>query len=180
MNTQEGHRTFARELLPRASNSTSTAHDSSPPESAATSTQFTPRSVTTPVVLICGHGTRDQRCGIYGTILRDHFKHLPSTTTLSHPAQPSTPHIALISHIGGHAFAGNVIIYIPPGYIPPQTAEGHEGEGQMNKLAGSGIWYGRVEPDSVCDIVRETIVGGRILEPLFRGGIDRNGMPLRL
>lgn len=137
--------------------------------------------MTTPVVLICGHGTRDQRCGIYGTILRDHFElHLPFTTPLSHPSQPSTPHIALISHIGGHAFAGNVIIYIPPGYIPPPTAKGHEGEGQMNKLAGSGIWYGRVEPDSVCDIVRETIVGGRILEPLLRGGIDRNGMPLRL
>ena len=137
--------------------------------------------MTTPVVLICGHGTRDQRCGIYGTILRDQFElHLPSTTPLSHPNQPSTPHVALISHIGGHAFAGNVIIYIPPSYIPPQTAEGHYGEGQMNKLAGCGIWYGRVEPFIVSDIVRETIVGGIILGPLFRGGIDQNGMPLRL
>lgn len=133
--------------------------------------------MTAPVVLICGHGTRDQRCGVYGPILRDHFAlHLPSTTQ---PAQHSNSQIALVSHIGGHAFAGNVIIYIPPDYIPPQTNEGRKGEGQVNKLAGSGIWYGRVEPDGVREIVRETIVGGRILEPLFRGGIDRRGMPLR-
>lgn len=172
-NTQDGHRAFAQELLQPAS----TASPSPPTE---TSTHFTPQPVTAPVVLICGHGSRDRRCGVYGPILRDHFEaHLPLTIPPSHPARRN-PHVALISHIGGHAFAGNVILYIPLGYIPPRTAKGHDGEGQTNKLAGSGIWYGRVEPESVVDIVRETIVGGRILERLFRGGIDRNGMPLRL
>ncbi|MCJ1463329.1 hypothetical protein MMC07_001936 [Pseudocyphellaria aurata] len=173
-NTLEGHRVFARALLSPIRHSTSAAHDSLPPIFIESS------PLTAPVVLICGHGTRDQRCGIYGPILRDHFElHLPSTTSPASSTRVNTSQVALISHIGGHAFAGNVILYIPPGYTPPHTKDSLDGEGQLNPLAGSGIWYGRVEPDRVREIVRETIVGGRILEPLFRGGISSNGLPFQ-
>lgn len=71
--------------------------------------------------------------------------------------------MGLISHIGGHKFAGNVIIYIPPGI------KGADGE--KHALAGKGIWYGRVMPENVEGIVKETVVGGRVVADIFRGGV---------
>ncbi|KAL5527424.1 hypothetical protein ACEPAG_6215 [Sanghuangporus baumii] len=54
------------------------------------------------------------------------------------------------SHIGGHKFAGNVIIYFPQ---------------------GSSVWYGRVTPHEVHAIVQHTILGGKVLPQLLRGGL---------
>ena len=81
---------------------------------------------------------------------------------VSNPTVRSKVH--QISHIGGHKFAGNVIVYVPP-------ILGNEG----HPLAGQGVWYGRVEPKHVEGIVRETIEGGRVIKELFRGGIDGKG-----
>ena len=115
--------------------------------------------------------------------------------------------VGMISHIGGHKWAGNVIVYIPPNYeINPverahrgakpkdETTHGyaepvvHEDEvlsarnslPNLSPLAGKGIWYGRVEPKHVEGIVEQTIGHGQILRDLFRGGIHRNGNQIRL
>lgn len=151
------------------------------------------RDVKDVVVLICGHGGRDMRCGVLGPVLREEFeKQLPNggfqvlkgavgvgdgreRDMISGSAAEGalkTARVGLISHIGGHKFAGNVILYIPPG---TKTRDGRESE-----LAGCGIWYGRVEPRHVEGIVRETILGGRVIENLFRGGIRQGGEILRL
>jgi (2Fe-2S) ferredoxin len=74
--------------------------------------------------------------------------------TRSSTSGPSTVNVACISHIGGHAWAGNVIIY--------------NGGGALKK---TGIWYGRVEPRHVEYIIRETVLEGRVLGELFRGGV---------
>jgi len=145
------------------------------------------------LVLICGHGGRDMRCGITGPILRDEFerslalKKIQVAKTpieiaqdeqiLTLPATGSevttrTARVGLISHIGGHKFAGNAILYIPPG---SKTADGSD-----HALAGCGIWYGRVEPKHVEGIVQETILNGRVIADLFRGGIRQSGEILRL
>jgi len=79
--------------------------------------------------------------------------------------------VGFISHIGGHKFAGNVILYIPPGM---KMADGKE-----SPLAGCGICYGRVEPKHVEGIVKETLLGGKVIEELFRGGIRKGGEILR-
>lgn len=34
------------------------------------------------------------------------------------------------------------------------------------------MWYGRVTPHEVDAIVRETILGGKVLPPLLRGGMS--------
>lgn len=81
----------------------------------------------------------------------------------------SHANVGLISHIGGHKYAGNVIIYLPP-------SAGNE----MGSLSGKGIWYGRVEPRHVEGIVEETILGGRVISDLFRGGVGQDGEVLRL
>ncbi|KAK3325293.1 Sucrase/ferredoxin-like-domain-containing protein [Apodospora peruviana] len=158
------------------------------------------RDVEDIMVLVCGHGGRDQRCGIYGPVLRDEFSvRLPDAgiKLLSGPvevneADTPTPEVeggavadsgtgdgdgksarvGLISHIGGHKFAGNVIIYLPPGL---KTADG-----AAHPLAEHGIWYGRVEPKHVEGIVAETILKGNVIGELFRGGIKRDGEILRL
>ena len=69
--------------------------------------------------------------------------------------------VGLISHIGGHAWAGNVIVYLPPDY--------RLSDGRIPPLAGKGVWYGRVEPKHVEVIIEETIRKGRVIEELLRG-----------
>jgi hypothetical protein len=145
------------------------------------------------LVLICGHGGRDMRCGITGPILKDEFeKCLPMNNMeilrgpvetaqagermalpISRPEEPArTARVGLISHIGGHKFAGNVILYIPP-YLKAV-------DGTAHALAGCGIWYGRVEPKHVEGIIQETVLRGKVIEDLFRGGIRQGGEILRL
>ena len=69
--------------------------------------------------------------------------------------------VSLISHVGGHKWAGNVIIYFPPDHRIPN--------GGVSELAGTGVWYGRVQPKHVEGIVEETIRRGRLIGELLRG-----------
>lgn len=130
------------------------------------------------------------RCGVMGPVLRNEFEdkldHL-GYQVLKGPVQTSSnafdrlegqaadakvaARVGLISHIGGHKFAGNVIIYLPPHLRQ---------NGKPHPLAGHGIWYGRVEPRHVEGVIRETVDGGRIIKDMFRGGIDANRHILRL
>lgn len=150
------------------------------------------RDVDDILVLICSHGGRDMRCGVMGPVLRDEFEaQLPRhgvealrgpvrvdfasdvgaiAGTIEKPAL--TARVGLISHIGGHKFAGNVIIYLPP----KLKAE----DGSSHPLAGHGIWYGRVEPKHVQGIIRETIIRGTVIADMFRGGIKQDREILRL
>nr|OQO23918.1 hypothetical protein B0A51_07308 [Rachicladosporium sp. CCFEE 5018] len=138
----------------------------------------TVRPVNEILILICGHGSRDSRCGTLGPLLRDEFSDqlfAQSIPVLSSPPPAPSPdssastsaRVGLISHIGGHKFAGNVIIYIPPSM-------------KDHALAGKGIWCGRVGPEHVEGIVRETVLGGRVIQDLFRGGIAKGGEVMRL
>ena len=43
---------------------------------------------------------------------------------------------------------------------------------QINTPQGASVWYGRVTPHEVDAIVRETILGGRVLPALLRGGMN--------
>lgn len=55
------------------------------------------------------------------------------------------------SHVGGHKFAGNVIVYGPQG----------------------GHWYGRVKPCHAEQIVETHILGGKVLKELWRGRMEQ-------
>ncbi|KAI5357991.1 Putative thioredoxin-like ferredoxin, Thioredoxin-like superfamily [Septoria linicola] len=135
------------------------------------------------LVLICGHGGRDDRCGKLGPVLKEEFQEKlqrQNIRLLEHAPGPEdeqadvktagyrpTARVGTISHIGGHKWAGNVIIYIPPSFT-------------KNLLAGKGIWYGRVGPEHVEGIVSKTIIDGKVIKDLFRGAIDRSGEIIRL
>lgn len=123
------------------------------------------------------------RCGIMAPVLRDQFRHILQLRGFSSAGEPGLvdgldhANIASISHIGGHKYAGNVIIYIPPNMT---IHTNDSATPSLNPLAGKGIWYGRVEPKHVEGIVEETILGGKVVEDHFRGAIGQNGEVLRL
>ncbi|KAF7968882.1 hypothetical protein HWV62_28908 [Athelia sp. TMB] len=138
------------------------------------------------VILLCSHKKRDNRCHIAAPKLEHAFcRSLESHEWEVHTQLEDLDHAvgppleafkgtkeeqeaeitaqlkalpaqrrALIlknSHIGGHKFSGNAIIYTPQ---------------------GSGVWYGRVTTHDVESIVQHTIIGGEILPPLLRGGVN--------
>jgi hypothetical protein len=106
-------------------------------------------------ILICSHNARDTRCGILGPLLYDEFVKRIS---------PEKVELAMTSHLTGHRFAGNLIIYFPHSYTK-------NGEKNISSLAGKGVWYGRVEPRHVEGIVRRTVEGGEVIEELCRGWV---------
>lgn len=127
------------------------------------------------------------RCGLLGPVLEAEFRRAlpaagvevlegpvpvtnsPATETAQMQGEiqqeQMTARVGLISHIGGHKWAGNVIVYVPP------SAKGEGGEG--HPLAGMGIWYGRVEPKHVAGLVQATVKEGKVIEEFFRGGVQK-------
>lgn len=106
-------------------------------------TLFTESAISKEVVLICGHTQRDQRCGVIAPLLQDEFEQVFEREGMD-------VELGLVSHIGGHAYAGNVI------YFPTN---------------GNAIWYGRVFPENVQGIVKETMIRGNIIKELYRGDL---------
>lgn len=144
------------------------------------------------LILICGHGGRDMRCGVMGPVLQAEFERqlppaglelitgplldlsasAPRLSGTGAEKRPATARVGLISHIGGHKFAGNIIVYLPPTF--------KNESGNPHPLAGHGIWYGRVEPKHVEGVIQETIIKGNIITDHFRGAIKQNGEIIRL
>ncbi|UPX18360.1 Leucine--tRNA ligase [Ascochyta rabiei] len=125
-------------------------------------------TITHPLILICGHGGRDARCGVLGPLLQRAFRAELKRRGIA-------AEVAQISHIGGHKFAGNVVVYVPGGWRARARARA-EGEGEesgVSALQGCGIWYGRVGPAQVEGLVEETLVRGRVVGELLRGGVVR-------
>ena len=114
------------------------------------------RRVRTPTILICSHHTRDARCGAYFPPLAAEFRRV-----LREKAIEAT--VAGSSHLGGHKWAGNVVVYLPA------KEEGEEAE----RADGWGVWYGRVGVKEVQAIVEETVVGGRVVDGICRGVVGR-------
>ncbi|EMC96411.1 hypothetical protein BAUCODRAFT_148027 [Baudoinia panamericana UAMH 10762] len=141
------------------------------------------RKVNEILILICGHNARDSRCGILGPLLQAEFEEKLQRQNVAILRDPPvaeveaintdvegyvpTARIGQVSHIGGHKWAGNVIIYIPESF-------------KSNPLAGKGIYYGRVAPQHVEGIVSKTIIDGKVIKELFRGGIDEDREIIRL
>ncbi|KAK4521784.1 uncharacterized protein ATC70_004320 [Mucor velutinosus] len=99
----------------------------------------------TNLILICGHGNKDRRCGTVGPLLQKALEQASLNATKDEGATK----IALVSHLGGHAFAGNLVVY---------THNGHR-----------AIWYGRVTPCYCKDIVENTLEDDKVIEDLVRG-----------
>lgn len=91
-------------------------------------------------LFVCVHGVRDARCGVCGPPLVEAF-----ASALAASGYADQVAVRQTSHVGGHKYAGNVLIY--PG----------------------GDWYGHVTPADVARIVDRHIVNGAIVWDLWRG-----------
>ncbi|ORY97355.1 Sucrase/ferredoxin-like-domain-containing protein [Syncephalastrum racemosum] len=102
------------------------------------------------MILICSHRRRDKRCGITAPILAAEFDNILRDKDMTE----DDAGILLVSHVGGHKFAGNVICYI------------HEGM--------TGIWYGRVNTCHCQAIIEETLQQGKVIKDLYRGAMTHS------
>ncbi|TVU28317.1 hypothetical protein EJB05_19831 [Eragrostis curvula] len=98
-------------------------------------------------VFVCSHGSRDKRCGVCGPVLIKRFKE--EINGLGLDGQVS---VSASSHVGGHKYAGNVIIF------------SSDTKGDV-----TGHWYGYVVPDDVPVLLHKHIGQGEIVEHLWRG-----------
>jgi (2Fe-2S) ferredoxin len=91
-------------------------------------------------LFICVHGRRDERCGQCGPPLAAAFQ-----AALAGRPELSDVVVYQTSHVGGHAYAGNVLIY--PG----------------------GDWYGYVTPQDVPRLLESHLLNNEIVIDLWRG-----------
>ncbi|KAJ4829071.1 hypothetical protein Tsubulata_004412 [Turnera subulata] len=107
----------------------------------------TPEKLKGSFVFVCSHGSRDRRCGVCGPPLVSKFKEEIALHGLQ-----SKVSISPCSHIGGHKYAGNVIIF-----------------GSSISGAVTGHWYGYVTQDDVPLLLKQHIGKGEIVDSLWRG-----------
>lgn len=159
------------------------------------------------LILLCSQKTRDARCGQSAPLLRKEFeRHLAPLGLYRdlHDERPGGVGIYFISHVGGHKFSANLMIYRAASAVErPNQLNGHtngveesleklkveDDKGQeivldVNKAQeeeGNGeaaqcIWLARVKPEDCENIVRYTILQGKLVKPQsqLRGGFDRS------
>ena len=149
-------------------------------------TQFKTKSIPhSALILMCSHRTRDARCGQSAPLLRKEFeRHLRPLGLYRdlHDERPGGVGIYFINHVGGHKYSANVMIYRRAGSIRANNAEEVENAGayecKKQKLEGEavqGIWLARVRPEDCENLVRFTVLQGKLVKPQrqLRGGFDR-------
>ncbi|KAL2831258.1 Sucrase/ferredoxin-like-domain-containing protein [Aspergillus pseudoustus] len=110
------------------------------------------------VVLLCSHKRRDARCGITAPLIKRELERQLRPKGLYRDADDERPGgvgIFFVSHVGGHKFSANVLVY-------------RKKEQQM-------IWLARVRPEHCEGIVNYTLLQGKVVHPdsQLRGGFDR-------
>lgn len=182
--------------------------NSHPPASNPSSSKI-PRPITTQfptrpcphhaLILLCSQKTRDARCGQSAPLLRREFeRHLRPLGLYRdiHDRRPGGVGIYFISHVGGHRYAANVMVYRQGsvdgeregeevGLIERSQTENGSGNGNWNgvetvsepsiKEAVQCIWLARVRPEDCEGIIKYTVLEGKVVKPerQLRGGFDR-------
>jgi (2Fe-2S) ferredoxin len=104
-----------------------------------------------------------------------------------HDERPGGVGIYFISHVGGHKFSANVMVYRHSSAVQrvTQSLEGANGTVRQEVLldadkdgegeAAQCIWLARVRPEDCENIVRYTVLQGKVVKPerQLRGGFDR-------
>lgn len=90
-------------------------------------------------IFVCVHGARDARCGECGPPLRAALE--------GAAASHEDVAVRATSHVGGHKYAGNVLVY------------------------PAGVWYGHATPEDAPRIIAHARAG-RIVEELYRGSMQ--------
>lgn len=148
-----------------------------PTEASETVTESPLRSRPCPhaaVILLCSQRTRDARCGQSAPLLRKEFERHLRPLGLYRDLDDERPGgvgIYFISHVGGHKYSANVIVYRRRSIEGTAAAA----DGAADGGAAQGIWLARVRPEDCENIVRYTVLQGKVVKPReqLRGGFDR-------
>nr|XP_025700665.1 uncharacterized protein LOC112801929 isoform X2 [Arachis hypogaea] len=98
-------------------------------------------------IFVCAHGSRDVRCGVCGPVLIEKLNEEIELRGLKEQIS-----VLACSHVGGHKYAGNVIVFSPG---PDEKITGH--------------WYGYVTPNDVPALLDQHIAKGMVIQKLWRG-----------
>ncbi|KAK0628960.1 Sucrase/ferredoxin-like-domain-containing protein [Bombardia bombarda] len=125
------------------------------------------------LILLCSQRTRDARCGQSAPLLRKEFQRHLQPLGLYRDLDDDRPGgvgIYFISHVGGHKYSANVMVYRRP------DAFGVDADGEGGVGAGQCIWLARVKPEDCEGVVKFTVLQGKVVKPKsqLRGGFDRS------
>ncbi|KAI1612633.1 Sucrase/ferredoxin-like-domain-containing protein [Exophiala viscosa] len=129
------------------------------------------------LILMCSHKTRDARCGQSAPLLRKEFERILRPLGMYrdvHDERPGGVGIYFINHVGGHKYSANLMIYRRQGRRMDGTDEEEDGA-PLAKEAVQLIWLARVRPEDCENIIRYTVLQGKVAQPQrqLRGGFDR-------
>ncbi|MCJ1356573.1 MAG: hypothetical protein MMC33_006568 [Icmadophila ericetorum] len=150
------------------------------------------------LLLLCSQRTRDARCGQSAPLLRReferHLRPLGLYRDLS-DERPGGVGIYFISHVGGHKFSANLMVYRSRELVEgdekvkglysvrengaaakEEGPSGEEEKGASNMgEAAQCIWLARIRPEDCEGIVKFTVLQGKVVKPerQLRGGFDR-------
>lgn len=162
-----------------------TALSSSPPTTALEATPSPPPSLPAgltsrscgheAVILLCSQATRDARCGQSAPLLAKEFSRHLRPLGLHRDLDDDRPGgvgVYFISHVGGHKYSANVMIY----RRASGAREAKAVDGTPAAEAAQCIWLARVRPEDCENIVRFTVGMGKVVKPeqQLRGGFDRS------
>ncbi|MSP14401.1 MAG: sucrase ferredoxin [Chloroflexi bacterium] len=105
--------------------------------------RWSPISLSGRYLLVCIHSARDERCGLCGPKIAAALAQEIQAHGLA-----GNVHILQSSHVGGHRFAGNVLVY-------PE-----------------GVWFGHVTADTAPRLVENYLLQGQDEPQLWRGRMD--------
>jgi hypothetical protein len=150
------------------------------------------------LILLCSQKTRDARCGQSAPLIRKelqrHLQPLGLYRDLD-DERPGGVGIYFISHVGGHKYSANMMVYRRPNAfgvddvertklnageeLMPRKAvqkEGEDGVDDDDVGAAQCIWLARVRPEDCEGIVKFTVLQGKVVKPetQLRGGFDRS------
>lgn len=125
-----------------------------------------------PQILICGHEQRDARCGLAARILKPQIESWLVRRGIEHGQ------VRVVSHLGGHKFAGVMAIYVPPS--PPSARTSTQSvaaaaatttdpiKNASAETPWSSVWYSRIRSDNLDHVLQTTIVNRKTVPNLVR------------
>lgn len=219
--TPEAVPTLVREFIEQAPTNTSRLKPLGLPQSLPAPSPTLPELLARPcphsaLVLLCSQKTRDARCGQSAPLLRKelerHLRPLGLFRDLD-DERPGGVGIYFISHVGGHKYSANVMVYrrpdafgvdhveraklvdgealMPVKKVPREKKEADvvvkppadrdeikDGDDDEDEDVGAAqcIWLARVKPEDCENLVKYTILQGKVVKPgsQLRGGFDRS------
>ncbi|KAI1000883.1 hypothetical protein K3495_g7315 [Podosphaera aphanis] len=143
------------------------------------------------LILLCSQGTRDARCGQSAPLLRKEFGRHLRLYGLDRDLDDERPGgvgIYFISHVGGHKYSANVMIYRKDNAFGVDDMETHgkisrdmllsrakDADQSRQSGASQCVWLARVRPEDCEGIIKYTVLQGKLVKPekQLRGGFDR-------